>query len=114
MSVKVMKGFISSGSGYREVKAGASQNAQSAPQTNSISTTAAATSQAIALHGRTLSDAVVTSVKGKVTGTSEKIREFREAKEVSNEVAEKIRDTDQGVDAHEGLETYAGRTHLAN
>ncbi len=109
MSVKVINGFVPPRSGYQQIKTGAAQSAQRSSQFASgvVSTNPAA--------AKALSDAVVTSVKGKRGAlASEKIREYREAKEVSNEVAEKIRETDEGVEVHDGLESFSGRAQLAN
>lgn len=108
MSVKVMKGLVPQRSGYTQIKPGAISGQQS------VQFGAASVSANPALS-RSLSDAVVAAVKGRKGAlVSDKIREYREAKEVSDEVADKIRDTDQGVEAHDKLDSFAGRTQLTN
>lgn len=108
MTVKIVQGYVGNRSGYQEIKVGStSQTIQS------TQTTAGASASAQLAGTRTLSDAVISSVKaGRSSGgSSEKIREFQEAKEVSQDVADKIRDGEPGLEAHEGID---GRVPLAN
>lgn len=111
MTVKIVQGFVGSNTGYQEIKVGVSSKTVQSSQ--ALSSTALQQTIASAAGNRTLSDAVVNTVRsGRATsGTSEKIREYREAREVSQEVAEKIRDGEPGFEAHDGID---GRVPLAN
>jgi len=55
---------------------------------------------------------VVTSLKSRTSNSDrpEKIREFQEAREVSQDVAERIREDDEGVHSHQGLKQASPET----
>ena len=112
MTVKIVQGLVGYRSGYQEIRVASSANSN---QTAQSATTAqqATTAAAQVAVSRTLSDAVVSSVRSGrgSSAVSEKIREIQEAKEVSRDVADKIRDGDSGVEAHNGIDQ---RTRLAN
>jgi hypothetical protein len=107
MTVKIIQGLLGNSASFREIRTGVSATKQN--QTTAQNQLAQQ-SAVLSSQGRSLSDAVVSSVRaGRSTGiSSEKIREYREAKEVSGEVAEKIREGEDGSKSHQGLERSVG------
>ena len=107
MSVKIVQGLLGNSTGYRKIRTGVS-----AAKNNQVTTKTqrAQQSSVLSSQGRSLSDAVVSSIRvGRATPvTTEKIREYQEAKEVSGEVAEKIREDDDGSQSHQGLDRVIG------
>ena len=106
MTLKIVQGLINQNSSYTEIRgtstAKASAGSVRAYQASSVS---AAQVNSLAQHRgaeRSLSEAVVSSVRSSRSTSSEaaKIREFEEAKEVSRDVAEKIRDGESPDAAH--------------
>jgi hypothetical protein len=106
MSVKIVQGLLGNSAGYREIRTGVSA-AKNNPTTTQNQL--AQQSAILSSQGRSLSDAVVSSAKGRASSVSaEKIREYREAREVSGEVAEKIREGEDGSQSHQGLDRAVG------
>lgn len=114
MAVKVVQGLI--GSPKTEIKSNPltqvdnqSLTEQSLRQANSAATANTAVSASRSLNN----DAVITTLRSsRQTSSGEKIRDPKVAREVADDVAQRIRDNPESVDAHGGLKGASAREHL--
>ena len=104
MSVKVVQGLIG------EVKTPVSKAPSANPQQNLVTQQAA-----VSLAARSITQTIATNEAVSVSlrsssspGKAEKIKDFKEAKEVSENVAERIKSDDSAKDAHSGLSSTSG------
>jgi len=116
MGIKIVQGLI----GTTPVAAGdtrASTNQQNATQSAQaglqavIRAATAVTSSALAT-----SEAVISSVRTNRSANSgiEKLRDPQQAKELAENVADRIRDGETGLEAHSDLEPISAREHFSN
>lgn len=107
MSVKVVQGLIGApkAAPAPQVKADP-QNIQNSAQAGSAVATAVASNILS-------SDAVSVTVRSQRSGSSEKIKDFKEAKEVADRTADEIRKGDKAEEAHDGLSSFSGAAHLS-
>ena len=106
MSIKVVQGIIG------ESRKDPAQTSQAIKQSSQIAQSTAVSSQAAKLVS---TDAVNFSLRSTRTSSPpEKIKEFNEARDVSDKVAEKIKSNEEGAaGAHTGLSEARGQPHLA-
>jgi hypothetical protein len=114
MTIKIVKGLIANNSPYSEIKV--SNNKPVSVDSSKAASSSLQVPNALS-QGRALTEAVISSVSinKSALGSTEKIREIKEAKKVSDQVAEKIRDGDEPIEgAHNKLGSKQGRDHLIN
>lgn len=112
MAVKIIQGLV--GSPAREVQQKSVEKSAQTPSAQSIATSSNPAVQN-ALSRSTAGDAVVTSLKSaRPTAQGDKIREYKEAKQLSRDIADKISDTPEKSDPHQGLGNVDAREHFAN
>lgn len=109
MAVKVVQGLVgASGSPI------AGANAQSSTADSQIKT---AINQASSTQAQRVvsSDAVVSNIRQqRSTQGSERIREYKQAQSLSQEVAEQIRSNpDASAEVHDGISSTSGQGHLS-
>ena len=85
------------------------------PKINQNSSSSAAQAAVIAASrsGVASSEAVNVSVRSRSISSGERIKDSREAKDVADKVAGKIRDEDGALGAHDGLTATNSREHFA-
>jgi hypothetical protein len=102
MSVKVVQGLIG------EVKAPSAQVSANQQNTLVSSHQAVAAVTNAATQAYISSEAVSVSVRSKSSGTTGKIKDYKEAKEVTDSVADRIKTDGEAKDAHSGLSPSSG------
>lgn len=107
MSIKVVHGIIG------EARKDPAQTSQVNSQTNSQIVQASVVSGQVSQL--VTNEAVSVSVRNaRGTASPEKIKEFKEARDVADTVADRVkRDEDSAGGAHTGLSEASGRPHLA-
>lgn len=116
MTLTIIKGLVGTSAYSRENPSANTQAAQSAPSAVQQQQQAAGATQAQAAAAQVsqANDAVVSLVRnGKTAGVSnDRIREYREARDVADEVSRDIQSDDKALDAHDGLDGSASGLHL--
>ncbi len=108
MTVTVVRGFVGSSSSSSDAKGA---KAPSLPAASSAQAQAVAAVSSVTAGLNEASVATIRLAKSVTVG--DKIREAREAKELSESLAERIADKDDSVDAHSELTPVSAREHFA-
>ena len=105
MTLKVVSGLISPN--RLDTNKDRSVENQASGNLNRLATSASSLTHSIT------SDAAITSVKSSssASGTT-KIREYREAKQVAEDIAQEIKGDEGSLEAHNGLSSSSARPHF--
>ena len=97
MSVKVVQGLIG------EVKTPVAQVSSANQHSNLVSAQQLSVASNAVTQAYISSEAVSVNIRAKSSGSAEKIKDYKEAKEVTESVSERIKADDTAKDAHSGL-----------
>ena len=106
MAVKVVQGLIGEYKPAPQVK----PNTQTQNNLNSVQSSVAASRSAIQYASTEAVSVTIRSTKS--SGSAEKIRDPKEAREAADQVADKIRESNDSLDVHDKLSAANGGQHL--
>lgn len=110
MTVTVVRGFVDNLSRSNT----SSSTARSVPQPSAASTSTAQAVSAVSSVAAGLSEASVATIRlSKTITAGEKLRDAREARELSEKLADKIKSDDKALDAHSDLSPVSARQHFS-
>ena len=114
MGIKVVQGLI--GGPPVQANDSSSTNHQNATQSAQAGLQAVIRASSAVSSVVATSEAVISSVRTtKAAGSGvEKLRDPEQAKNLAENIADRIRDNDDGLDAHSDLEPISAREHFSN
>lgn len=108
MTVTVVRGFVDN------LSRSNTSSSKSAPQGPTVSTAASQAVSAVSSVAAGLSEASVATIRlSKTITAGEKLRDAREARELSEKLADKIKSDDKALDAHSDLSPVSARQHFS-